>query len=288
MALVETVDFITPVVDDPYAFGAIAAANALSDIYTMGAKPIIALSIVGFPTKSLPIGVLGEIMRGSGDKAAEAGVSIVGGHSVDDNEPKYGLCVTGLVHPQRFITNAGARPGDVLVLTKPLGTGIITTGIDRRLVSQEAVDRVMAVMASLNRGACQAIVSVGVHACTDVTGFGLLGHLRTMARASRVGARVSLSQVPVLPETWDLAEAGIVPEGTHNNHRYLREDVSWDSAISREAQLVLCDAQTSGGLLIAVAPEKEEDLLAAMADEGVTAAVIGRIIEREAGLHVER
>lgn len=288
VALVETVDFITPVVDDPYAFGAIAAANALSDIYAMGAKPVIALSIVGFPAKSLPISVLGEIMRGSGDKASEAGVSIVGGHSVDDNEPKYGLCVTGLVHPQRLVTNLGARPGDALVLTKPLGTGIITTGIDRRMVSQEVVDRVVSVMASLNRAASEAMLFAGVHACTDVTGFGLLGHLRNMTRASQVGARVNLSQVPVLPEAWELAAAGIVPEGTHNNHRSLRDDVTWEHAIPREAQLVLCDAQTSGGLLIALPPEKEAALLTAMEAQGVTAWVIGHIIEREAGLQVAR
>ena len=286
LALVETVDFITPVVDDPYAYGAIAAANALSDVYAMGAKPVIALSIVGFPTKSLPLSVLGEIMRGSGDKAAEAGVSIVGGHSIDDNEPKYGLSVTGLVHPQKMVTNAGARPGDVLVLTKPLGTGIITTGIDRRLVDRRTTDRVIALMASLNRAASEAMVSVGVNACTDVTGFGLLGHLRAMARASGVGARVSLSKVPVLAEAWDLAAAGVVPEGTHNNHRYLRDEVLWDAGISREAQLVLCDAQTSGGLLIAVATERKDDLLQAIAAGGIEASEIGQILEKKAGLQV--
>ncbi len=286
LAMVQTVDFITPVVDDPYAYGSIAAANALSDIYAMGAKPVIALSIVGFPTKSLPLSVLGEIMRGSGDKASEAGVSIVGGHSIDDNEPKYGLSVTGLVHPQKMVTNAGARAGDVLVLTKPLGTGIITTGIDRRLVGRRTVDRVIALMASLNRAASETMVSVGVSACTDVTGFGLLGHLRAMAQASGVGARVSLSKVPVLSEAWDLAEAGVVPEGTHNNHHYLRDQVSWDVGISRNSQLVLCDAQTSGGLLIAVAPERKDNLLQAMTARGVDTYEIGQIMEKEAGLQV--
>lgn len=286
LALVETVDFITPVVDDPYAFGAIAAANALSDIYAMGARPVFALSIVGFPTKSLPISALGEIMRGGSDKAAEAGVSIIGGHSVDDNEPKYGLCVTGLVHPDHLVTNAGARPGDALVLTKPLGTGIITTGIDQRLVGQEAIDRIIRVMSVLNRAASQVMVSIGVNACTDVTGFGLLGHLRTMLQASHVGARINLSRVPVMPEAWDLVEAGVVPSGTHNNHRYLRDEVAWDSLVSREAQLVLCDAQTSGGLLMAVPPERLDALLQSLVAAGIVAAVIGEIVGKEAGIRV--
>ena len=282
----QTVDFITPVVDDPYAFGAIAAANALSDIYTMGARPVIALSIVGFPAKSLPLSTLGEILRGAAEKAAEAGVSIVGGHSVDDNEPKYGLSVTGLVHPARMVTNAGARPGDALILTKPLGSGIITTGIDRQLVNGETIDRVVSVMSALNREPAEAMLSVGVSACTDVTGFGLLGHLGTMAQASQVGARVSLSAVPVMPEVWELVRAGVAPGGTHNNHRYLRDEVSWEEGISREAQLVLCDAQTSGGLLIAVAPEKKDALLQAIGETGTQAAMIGHIMEREAGLRV--
>jgi len=286
LALVQTVDFITPVVDDPYAYGAIAAANALSDIYAMGARPIIALSIVSFPVRSLPISVLGDILKGCGDKVAEAGVSIVGGHSVDDNEPKCGLAVTGLAHPRKLVTNAGARPGDALVLTKALGTGIITTGIDRRLVDRRTADRVIALMASLNRAASEAMVSVGANACTDVTGFGLLGHLRAMTQASGAGASVILSKVPVLAEAWDLAEAGVFPEGTHNNHRYLRDEVLWDAGISRESQLVLCDAQTSGGLLVAVAPERKNDLLQALAARGIDASEIGQILEKKAGLQV--
>jgi len=286
LALVQAVDFITPVVDDPYAYGAVAAAHALSDIYAMGARPVLALSIVGFPTKSLPIGVLGEILKGCGDKAAEAGVSIVGGHSVDDNEPKCGLSVTGLVHPQKLITNARARPGDALVLTKPIGTGIITTAIDQRVSRPGAEERLIAIMASLNRQASEAMASVGVNACTDVTGFGLLGHLRVMLNASGAGARINLSSVPVMPEAWDLVHAGVVPEGTHNNHRFLRDEVLWNG-ISREAQLVLCDAQTSGGLLIAVAPEKADSLIRAITAAGGSAVEIGRVIEREAGIQVK-
>ncbi|MCL5960853.1 MAG: selenide, water dikinase SelD, partial [Chloroflexi bacterium] len=204
LAIVQTIDFITPVVDDPYNFGAIVAANALSDIYAMGAKPLFALNIVGFPAKTLPMSILGEILRGSADKAAEAGASIVGGHSIDDNEPKYGLAVTGIVHPDQVVTNAGAKPGDVLVLTKPLGTGIITTGIDRLLVGERTVERVTAVMSELNRRAAEAMVQVAVNGCTDVTGFGLLGHLHEMAKARGVAAEVTLETIPVLPETWEL------------------------------------------------------------------------------------
>ena len=285
LALVQTVDFITPVVDDPYAYGAIAAAHALSDIYAMGARPVLALSILGFPTRSLPIGMLGEILKGCGEKTVEAGASIIGGHSVDDNEPKCGLSVTGLVHPQRMITNSGARPGDALVLTKPIGTGIITAAIEQRIVGPEAEARVIALMASLNRQASEAMSAVGVDACTDVTGFGLLGHLRNMLDASEVGARIDLSSVPVMPDAWDLVHAGVVPEGTHNNHRFLRDEVLWNG-ISREAQLVLCDAQTSGGLLIAVAPEKTYTLIRTIAAAGGSAVEIGQVLEREAGLQV--
>lgn len=286
LALVQTIDFIPPIVDDPYSYGAIAAAHALSDIYAMGATPVTALNVIGFPTRSLPISVLGEIMKGVGDKATEAGVSIIGGHSVDDNEPKCGLSVTGLVDPKRLITNGGAQPEDFLVLTKPLGTGIISAAIDQRIVEQSTLERVVGLMATLNRAAAQAMVAVGVNACTDIGGFGLLGHLRTMVQASRVGARVEAKQVPIVPEARALAEAGVVPEGTYNNHRSLRGDVSWEGGIAREFQLLLCDAQASGGLLIAVAPHKLHALQEEMASLGVTSMPIGRIIEREAGLQV--
>ena len=282
LAIVQTIDFITPVVDDPYSFGAIAAANALSDIYAMGARPVLALNVVGFPAKTLPLSVLGEILRGGADKAAEAGASVVGGHSIDDNEPKYGLAVTGFVHPDQMVRNAGARPGDALILTKPLGIGIITTGIDRLLVDRRTVDRVVAVMSELNRAAAEAMVRVGVNACTDVTGFGLLGHLHEMAEASGVAAAIVLESVPVLPEAWELVARGVAPEGTHNNHRYLGEFVDW-GGLSRAEQLVLCDAQTSGGLLIAVAPEKKETLVEALAAVGVAGAEIGRIVPGRRG-----
>lgn len=284
LAVVQTVDYITPIVDDPFAFGAIAAANALSDIYAMGARPILALNLVGYPIKTLPHGLLGDILRGGAAKLTEAGVTLGGGHSIEDLEPKYGLAVTGLVHPERIITNAGARPGDVLILTKPLGVGIITTGIDRQLVKGDVIERVTASMLQLNRVAAEAMLAVGVHACTDVSGFGLLGHLREMVEASGVGAKVSLNQVPILPEAWALVEQQAVPDGTHNNHQYLAEFVKWGRSLSPEAQLILCDAQTSGGLLMAAPPHRAPKLLKALRQAGVeAAAVIGEIIPEPTG-----
>jgi len=283
-ALVETVDYITPIVDDPFAFGAIAAANALSDIYAMGARPVLALNLVGYPIKTLPMGMLNEILRGGAAKLTEAGVTLGGGHSIEDLEPKYGLAVTGLVHPKRVVTNTHARPGDVLILTKPLGLGIITTGIDRGLVNGSTIERVTAVMTQLNRAASEAMVAVGVHACTDISGFGLLGHLREMLEASRVGAKISLNQVPVLDEAWALVAKDSIPDGSRNNHRYLTEFVEWRHGVSAEAQMILCDAQTSGGLLMAVPPKRADKLLKNLGQAGVeSAAVIGEIISEPKG-----
>ncbi len=282
LAIVQSVDLITPIVDEPYAFGQIVAANALSDLYAKGATPLMALNVVGFPVKTLPLSVLEEMLRGGRDKLTEAGARLAGGHSIDDDEPKYGMAVTGLVHPARLVSNAGARPGDVLVLTKPLGTGIVTTGIDRRLVSEDTVARITAQMAALNRAAAEAMVAIGAHACTDVTGFGLLGHLHEMALASGVAAEIDGRRVAVAPETWDLVARGAIPEGTRNNHRYLAERVDWDGASTNE-QIVLADAQTSGGLLIAVAPEDADRLLGLLATEPFPAMAIGRIVQGAAG-----
>jgi selenide,water dikinase len=279
LAVVQSVDFITPVVDDPYTCGAVAAANSLSDIYAMGARPIFALNLVGFPTAKLPLRVLSLILQGGADKVREAGAAIVGGHSIDDPEPKYGLVVTGLVHPQKVVTNARAQVGDDLVLTKPLGLGIITTGIKLERVSAEAVDRAVRVMTTLNKSAAEAMVEVGVHACTDVTGFGLLGHLHEMTSGSGVAARISLQAVPVLPEAWALVKEGICPGGTKRNRQALEGKVTWAPGITEEAQLVLCDAQTSGGLLIAVPKAKSPTLIAALqAAQTLAAARIGEII----------
>jgi len=284
LAVVQTVDYITPVVDDPFAFGAIAAANALSDIYAVGARPVLALNLVGYPAKTLPLVLLDQILQGAVAKLAEAGASLGGGHSIEDLEPKYGLAVTGLVHPKHMVTNAGARPGDALILTKPLGSGILTTGIDRGVVSPATTERVTAVMTQLNRAASEVMLAVGVHACTDVSGFGLLGHLREMAEASRVGARLHWKAVPVLAETWELAAQDCVPDGTRNNLSYLADFVDWGRAVSPAVRTVLCDAQTSGGLLIAVPAGRASKLLKTLHRAGAqSAAVIGEITRHPAG-----
>lgn len=278
-AVVITVDFFTPIVDDPYQFGRIAAANSLSDAWAMGAEPRLALNIVGFPARTLPLSLLQEILRGGAEVAATAGVLLAGGHSIDDPEPKYGMAVVGFVHPERVIANVGAQPGDRLVLTKPLGIGIIATGIKGQQVGPETEARAVEVMTHLNRGAARAMQRVGVHAATDVTGFGLLGHLREMLGGGGIGARVYLSRVPVLEETWDLIHAGVCPGGTRRNLAAVAGQVAFAPEIEEAARLVLCDAQTSGGLLIAVAREKEEALLRALNAEGtLAAATVGEIV----------
>jgi selenide,water dikinase len=280
LALVQSVDYFTAIVDDPYAFGAIAAANAMSDVYAMGARPLTALNLIGFPKKTLPIDVMYEILRGGSDKAGEAGVVIIGGHSIDDNEPKYGMAVTGVVHPDRVITNAAAQPGDSLVLTKPLGMGIITTALRIDKASDSLMAEAIANMSVLNRAASEAMIAVGGHACTDVTGYGLLGHLGELTEASGVGAEVSIAQVPVLDGAWDLAREGIVSGGARRTEEFLGDRAVWERAVAPEAQLIVCDAETSGGLLIAIAPDREEQLLAALRDAATpAAAVIGRLIE---------
>ena len=287
LALVQTVDFFPPVVDDPYRFGAVAAANALSDIYAMGGTPLLGLNIVAYPI-DLPKEFLVLILQGGYDKAAEAGLLIVGGHTIDDKEPKYGLAVTGLLRPGDQVTNAGAQEGDLLVLTKPIGTGIITTAGKQDEVDKEVLEGALESMEMLNRGASAAMLHAGVHACTDVTGFGLLGHLHGMALGSGVGAEVRLSQVPLLPGTWELAQRGIAPGGTHRNLKSLIPHVRWDPSLPEEAKVVLSDAQTSGGLLIAVAPEREQQLMDQMTGHAVSGAVvIGRVIKETPGvIHV--
>jgi selenide, water dikinase len=278
LALIQTVDFFTPVVDDPYDFGAIAAANSLSDVYAMGGRPVLALNIVGFPRGSdaTPMSILAQILRGGAEKAREAGIDIVGGHSVDDREPKYGLCVTGFVHPKKYWANVGGRAGDRLVLTKPIGTGIVTTAMKAGIAGEEAARVATLTMASLNRAPAEVAREVGVRACTDVTGFGLLGHLREML--SGVGARIRLSAVPVLPAARELAAGGSVPGGTRRNKESLDRVVTWHDAIDEVDRLLLCDAQTSGGLLFAVEPSRFKDLLSGLAEAGVSAAAVGELI----------
>ena len=282
MAIISTVDFFPPIVDDPFKFGEIAATNALSDVYAMGGKPIIALNIVGFPV-DLPHDILGEILKGGASKAEEAGVLIVGGHTVDDAEPKYGMSVTGVVNPGKQVTNAGAQPGDALVLTKPIGTGIITTAGKQERVSAETLDRAVAIMGELNRKASEAMMHVGVNACVDITGFGLLGHLRLIAQGSGVSAKVSVDAIPVIEGVSELLDMGIAPGGTHRNLESLDGVVDWHANITELTKILLADAQTSGGLLMAVAPDKLDALLNALADAGVeTRAVIGEILKHDA------
>ena len=284
LGLVLTVDFFTPITDDPYEFGSVAAANSLSDVYAMGGRPLVALNVVGFPA-ALAGEMLGDVLRGGYDKAAEANCLIVGGHTVDDNEPKYGLSVVGLVEPGRQVTNAGARPGDVLVLTKPLGTGIVTTGCKAGVAPPGSVETAVETMATLNRAASEAMMEVGVNACTDVTGFGLMGHLTGMLRASGVGAEIRASAAPVLPGVEELLAQGVAPGGTHRNEAGVAAYVEWDESISEDERLVLCDAQTSGGLLISVPEDRLPQLLGALDGNGVeTRAVVGQIHDGPAGI----
>lgn len=281
LAIVQTVDFITPVLNDPYAFGAVAAANAIGDIYAMGAKPAYALNIVEFPVKSLPLSILQEILKGGTDKALEAGVTIAGGHSVEDNAPKYGMAVTGFVNPAQMVRKSGSQKGDALFLTKPLGIGILTTAIDRGLTGSETEQEIYNIMAHLNKGASEAMIEVGVHACTDITGFGLLGHLREMMNGSNTSAQVFLNKIPLIEGAKELAKAGAIPAGTHNNYRYIRNNVKWERHSSKEEEMLLCDAQTAGGLLIAVSQEKAEQLKTALMKAGcLVTAEIGRVIEK--------
>jgi selenium donor protein len=284
LAIVQTVDFFTPIADDPYDFGAISAANSLSDLYAMGAQPIFALSIVGFPTKRLPLDVLERIMQGAADVAREAGIEILGGHSVEDNEPKFGLAATGIVHPEQILTNAGAQPGDVLVLTKPIGTGIIATAAKLQVADLETATRALETMRRLNRSAAETMVEVGARACTDVTGFGLLGHLREMSVASGLDVELYVDAVPVLDGVRELAASDVVPGGTIDNLQFVSGSVDWPPEVSKVRRLILADAQTSGGLLMAVPRDRADHMVEALVANGVEAArIIGRFTGFGAG-----
>jgi selenide, water dikinase len=276
LALVQTVDFFTPIVDDPYDFGRIAAANALSDVYAVGGTPISALNIVGFPIDSLSADILGEILRGGADMAASAGIAIVGGHTVDDNEPKYGLAVTGTVNPAAMITTRNARPGDVLVLTKPLGTGTLATAAKAESLTEWHLRHAIHWMTTLNRAAGSASVAAGVHAATDITGFGLLGHLADLCLASGVSAVVDARHVPILPGARATALAGFVPGGTNKNLAHLDDRVRWEGDTFETWRLLLADPQTSGGLLVAMGPERVGQFRHAIGTEGV-AVIVGRV-----------
>ncbi|MBP3964059.1 selenide, water dikinase SelD [Paenibacillus lignilyticus] len=283
LALVQTVDFFTPIVDDPYDFGQIAAANAISDIYAMGGKPLTVLNIVAFPISTLDKRILSEILRGAADKVLEAGATLVGGHSIDDKEPKFGLAVTGLVHPDKVRTNAGAKLGDSLILTKPIGVGILTTSIKKDQLSIGETKRLTKVMATLNKTAAEIMELYPVHACTDVTGFGLIGHALELAKGSKVTVKLHHRNVPLLPRVRELADNGFVPGGTKNNYAHVQHDVSFPEELDQIGRWILCDAVTSGGLLISVAGEQAEALLQALLLAGVEASMIGEITDERPG-----
>ncbi|OHX43835.1 selenide, water dikinase SelD [Cytobacillus oceanisediminis] len=282
-ALVQTLDFFTPIVDDPYMFGQIAAANSLSDIYAMGGKPITVMNIVGFPISKLDKNILADILAGASDKVRESGAVLVGGHSIDDQEPKFGLSVTGTVHPERVRTNAGAKPGDKLILTKPIGVGILTQAIKRDMLDQEGIDRVMEVMAALNKDAAEAMDNYQVNACTDITGFGLLGHAMEIAEGSGTGITIESKAVPILPKTRELAEQNIIPGGSKKNHKWLSGRIQYEN-IDDVDQVILCDAITSGGLLITVPETEAELLLKDLKEKGVEwASIIGTVTDQNPG-----
>lgn len=283
-SLVVTADFFTPIVDDAFDFGRIAAANALSDIYAMGARPLFALNLVAFPRKLLGTGLLEDILRGGAAVAQQAGAPIVGGHTIDDAEPKYGMCVIGEVHPDRIVRNRGARPGDLLVLTKPIGTGVIATALKAGAAAKAAIDGAVRSMATLNQAAAESMQEVGVNAATDVTGFGLLGHLRAMLLASDVAARVHASAVPLLPGAREAADRGHVPGGSLRNREDLSSHVVWSRDVPMVLRVLLCDAQTSGGLLMSLPAERAIALLELLRRRGTgAAAVIGEVTNGAAG-----
>lgn len=276
-AIVQTLDFFTPIVDDPYTFGAIAAANALSDIYAMGAIPLFALNIVAFPSNRLPLEVLEQILRGAADKVKEAGIHILGGHTIDDPEPKFGLSVTGMIHPDKILRNMGAKPGDALILTKPIGTGVMATAMKRGLTDQQLNNETIEQMSALNKLAAEVMSAYPVSACTDITGFGLLGHLYEMTSASGVDARIDAAKVPILPGAMEMAAAGAVPGGTLANRDHTAPFVNYNPEVSDLMKILLNDAQTSGGLLMAVPEEMADPLLHHLSLAGANGYLIGRI-----------
>jgi len=276
-ALVQTVDFFPPIVDDPFDFGRIAAANALSDIYAMGGRPLTALNIVCFPSDDMPIEILSQVLRGGAEKIEEAGAVVVGGHSIKDKELKFGIAATGLIDPTRIITNSHARVGDRLYLTKPLGTGLITTGIKRNAVGAELAAIVTAQMAQLNKKASELMLRFGAHAATDVTGYGLLGHVLEMAQASRVTIRIYSERLPLMPEALKLAEAGMIPAGSKANREYVQIYAAIPETVDENLVLVMFDAQTSGGLLISIPEERAELFEQESGKQNVFAQLVGQV-----------
>jgi selenophosphate synthase (EC 2.7.9.3) len=279
LAIIQTVDFFTPIVDDPYWFGQIAAANAISDVYAMGGKPLTAMNLVCFPIKTMDIEILKDILRGGLDKLKEAETTLVGGHSIEDNEIKYGLSMTGIIHPNKILTNSGAKVGDALVLTKPLGTGIINTAIKGGMANDKVIAKVSESMAALNKNASLAMQEVGVSACTDITGFGLLGHLSEMVRGNGFGMIVYAGKVSYFPEAKEFAGMGMVPGGTYRNKDFFSQWIRFDSTVPQYLQDILFDPQTSGGLLISVPRGKADSLLIQLREKNVhEAVIIGEVV----------
>jgi len=280
LAIIQTVDFFTPIVDDPYMFGQIAAANSLSDVYAMGGRPLTAMNIVCFPIKMMDISILREILRGGLDKMKEAGATLAGGHSVEASELKYGLSVTGVIHPSRVLTNIGAEAGDVLILTKPLGTGIINTAIKAGMAKEESIEMVTRCMARLNKDASEVMQEIGARACTDITGFGLIGHAFEMIQGTGRGIVIYASRVPLFPEAVNFAKMGLVPGGTYRNREFRMHQVDIDPAVSPYLSDILFDPQTSGGLLIAATTEKAGKMIKRLKERGIEeAALIGEVVD---------
>jgi selenide,water dikinase len=283
LAIVQTVDFFPPVVDDPRDYGRIAAANSLSDCYAMGGKPVTALQVAGFPSGKLDVSVLGEIFAGGAEKVLESGAVVVGGHTVTDSEVKYGLVVTGTIHPERVVSNSGARPGDRLVLTKSIGMGSVSTAIKNGKASDDAIARAVQQMATLNRDACDAMLELGAKGATDITGFGILGHGFELAEASRVTLRIAARRVPVFSDAEELARRGIVSGGAARNRQFLGERVRWLAKVDRALEALLYDSETSGGLLITIAADRAAELVARLRGKGHAAvADVGEVVRRGA------
>jgi selenide,water dikinase len=280
-ALVLTVDFFTPIVDDPYDYGRVAAANSLSDVYAMGAKPVVALNIAAFPDRGIPAEIFGDIFRGGADVAKEAGVVIAGGHTVKDTEIKYGLSVVGMVHPDRIVENAGARPGDRLILTKPLGTGILATAVKNEALDERRYQTLVASMTRLNRDAAEQMIACGVHACTDITGNGLLGHAFEMAEASGVTLEIAADDVPVLPGAIDMIQRNFLTAGGRSNRALVADCLTWARPFDQTLEHLLADPQTSGGLLISISPERCDELVERIRKADAAATVMGRAVAKQ-------
>lgn len=276
LCVIQTVDFFPPIVDDPYDYGVISAVNSFSDVYAMGGKPILALNVVCFP-EDLDLSILGKILKGGSDVAQAEGVLIAGGHTVRDAEPKYGMAVTGIIAPDKIVSNANAKPGDKLVLTKAIGTGIITTAAKAGVTDDATIAGAVAFMRESNKAASEAMQDVGVNSGTDITGFGLVGHVISMMKSSGTTAKISFSAVPLIPGTRELAERAVVPGGTRRNFDAAAPDTRWGDGLVEEDQLIMCDAQTSGGLLMSVAADKADALISALTAKGVAGVVIGDV-----------